>query len=65
MIRRVVLVTAISALLVIDSGITQLSVGAAQGTPQNPAPQAPAQSQPGMAEMMKMHEQMMGRDEDV
>ncbi|MBI4486076.1 MAG: hypothetical protein HY655_08710 [Acidobacteria bacterium] len=51
MIRRVVLVTAISALLVIGSGITQLGVGAAQGTPQNPAPQAPAQSRPGMAEM--------------
>lgn len=59
MIKPVVLVTAISAFLVIGSGVTQLGVGAAQGTPQHPAQQAPAQPQPGMAEIMKMHEQMM------
>ncbi len=58
MIRRVALVTAMSGLLAIDSGITRLGVGAAQRTPQNSAPQA-TQPQPGMAEMMKMHEQMM------
>ena len=59
MIRRVALVTAMSALLAIGLGISRLGVGAAEATPQNPAPQAPAQPQPGMAEMMKMHEQMM------
>ncbi len=32
---------------------------AAQGGPQNPAPQAPAQPQSRMADMMKIREQMM------
>lgn len=58
MIRRVAIVTAMSGLLASGSGLTRLDVGAAQRTPQNSAPQA-TQPQPGMAEMMKMHEQMM------
>jgi hypothetical protein len=61
MIKRIALVTAVSALVVVGSGITRLGVGAWQGTPQNPAAQTPAQPQPGMAEMMKMHEQMMAQ----
>lgn len=61
MLTRVALVTAMSAILAVGIGITRFGVGSAQAAPrQNPAAQgAQAQSQPGMAEMMKMHEQMM------
>ena len=57
MLTRVALLTAILALGV---GIA-FGLGSAQATPQqNPATQgAQAQPQPGMAEMMKMHQQMM------
>jgi hypothetical protein len=60
MITRAVLVTAIAALLTFGAGIAQRGVGAEERTPQNPAPQGTTpQPQPGMADMMKMHEQMM------
>jgi hypothetical protein len=60
MITRAVLVTAIAGLLTLGAGIAQPGVGAEQTTPQNPAPQGTTpQPQPGMANMMKMHEQMM------
>jgi len=55
---RAVLATAIAGLLTLGAGIAQRGVGAEGATPQNPAPQAP-QPQAGMADMMKMHEQMM------
>jgi hypothetical protein len=60
MIMRIALVTAISVFLAGGSGITQPGLGASQGTPRNPAQQTPPQPQP-MAEMMKMHEQMMAQ----
>lgn len=61
MLTRLALVTAMSAILALGIGITRFGVDSAQAAPQqNPAAQgAQAQSQPGMAEMMKMHEQMM------
>ena len=60
MITRAVLVTAIAGLLTLGAGIAQSGVGAEQTTPQIPAPQGTTpQPQPGMANMMKMHEQMM------
>jgi hypothetical protein len=60
MITRAVLVTAIAGLLTLGAGIAQLGVGAEETTLQNPAPQGTTpQPQPGMADMMKMHEQMM------
>jgi hypothetical protein len=59
MTRRVALVTAVLALLAMGSGVGQGGAGAVPGAPSSPAAQAPAGPQPGMAEMMKMHEQMM------
>jgi hypothetical protein len=60
MLTRAVLVTAIVGLLTLGAGIAQPGVGAEQTTPPNPAPQGTTpQPQPGMANMMKMHEQMM------
>jgi hypothetical protein len=59
MITRAVLVTTIAALLTLAVGSTPLGLEAAQATPQNPAQQAAPQPQSGMAEMTKMHEQMM------
>lgn len=60
MITRTVLAAAIVGLLTLGAGIAQRGVGAEDATPQNPAPQGTTpQPQPGMADMMKMHEQMM------
>ena len=60
MITRAVLVTVISGLLTFGAGIAQRGVEAEEATAQNPAPQGTTpQPQPGMADMMKMHEQMM------
>jgi hypothetical protein len=57
---RAVLATAIAGLLTLGAGIAQRGVGAEEATPQNPAPQGTTpQPQAGMADMMKMHEQMM------
>ena len=59
MITRAALVIAIAGLL-LGAGIVQRGVGAEERAPQNPAPRgATAQPPPGMADMMKMHEQMM------
>lgn len=61
MVTRAVLVAAIAGLLTLGAGIARPGVGAGEMTSQNPAPQGTTpQPQPGMAEMMKMHEQMMG-----
>lgn len=60
MITRAGLVTAIAGLLTLGAGLAQLGVAAEEKTPQNPPPQGTtSQPQPGMADMMKMHEQMM------
>ena len=60
MLTRPVLATAIAGLLTLGAGIAQRGVGAEEATPQSPAPQGTTpQPQPGMADMMKMHEQMM------
>jgi hypothetical protein len=59
MITHAVLATAIAGLLTLGAGIAQRGVGAEEATPQNPARQGTTQPQPGMADMMKMHEQMM------
>lgn len=60
MITRAVLVTTIAGLLTLGAGIARPGVGAEGRKPQNPAPQGTTpQPQPGMADMMKMHEQMM------
>lgn len=61
MLTRAALVTAMSAILALSVEIAQFGVGSAHATPQqNPTAQgAQAQPQPDMAEMMKMHEQMM------
>ena len=60
MFTRALLATAIAGLLTVGAGIAQRGVGADEATPQSPAPHAMTpQSQPGMADMMKMHEQMM------
>lgn len=62
MITRTMLATAIVGLLTLGAGIAPRGVGAEEATPQNPAPQATTQQpQPGMADMMKMHEQMMAQ----
>ena len=61
MVPRVALVSAMSAVLALGVGITRFGVVSGQAAAQqNTAAQgAQAQSQPNMAEMMKMHEQMM------
>jgi hypothetical protein len=59
MITHAVLTTAIAGLLTLGAGIAPRGVGAEEATPQNPARQGTTQPQPGMADMMKMHEQMM------
>ena len=60
MITRAALVTTIAGFLALGVGIAQLGLEAAEGTPQTAAPQEAApQPRSGMADMMKMHEQMM------
>jgi vancomycin resistance protein YoaR len=59
MITRTALVTTFAALLACAVGSASFGSGAAHATPQNPAAQAAPQPQSGMADMMKMHEQMM------
>lgn len=59
MITRAALVTTIAGFLALGVGIAQLGLEAAEGT-QTAAPQEAApQPRSGMADMMKMHEQMM------
>jgi hypothetical protein len=48
-----------SVLLAVCLGLAHQGLEAAQGAPQSPSAPGRQQGQPGMAEMMKMHEQMM------
>jgi hypothetical protein len=57
--KRLALMTTMVVLVAFGLGAAPALTGAAQAPSPKPAPQAQAQTQASMAEMMKMHEQMM------